>query len=84
MDTMLHWLAAAARDAREAQGRKQVHVAASLGLNQETIGRFERARTWPRDPDAIIAAYADDLGIEPIDLWEDALRRWRAASAGPR
>jgi hypothetical protein len=48
----------------------------TLRVNQETIGKFERGQRWPRDPDRTIAAYAEDLDIEPFVLWREALRRW--------
>lgn len=76
-DRMLAHLAEAARAAREAKGRLQVHIAASVGVNQVTILRFEQGKTWPRNPDRIIAAYADDLDIDPREIWDDALTRWR-------
>lgn len=78
-DSMIYWLARAAAQARENQERLQVHVAASLNRNQSTIARFELGETWPKDPDATIAAYADDLGIEPIELWTAALDMWKQA-----
>jgi transcriptional regulator with XRE-family HTH domain len=74
---MLYWLGIVAREAREARDRKQVHIAAVLGVNQMTVSRFEQGRAWPRDPDQIIAAYAEDLDLDPRDLWEEACRRWR-------
>lgn len=75
-DSMLYWLTQAAGQMREAAGRIQVHVAASLSVDQSTIGRFESGISWPRNPDKTIRAYADDLDIEPIQIWEEALRLW--------
>lgn len=74
---MLFWLTRAARDARIAAGRLQVHVAASANVNQSTIDRFEKGGAWPRDTDRFVNAYADDLDIEPVQLWDEALRLWR-------
>lgn len=74
---MLYWLAQAAKQAREAAGRKQVHVAASANKDQSSIYRFEAAQGWSRDTDLILAAYADDLDIDPLDIWETAIRLWR-------
>lgn len=71
---MLYWLAQAAKQAREAAGRKQVHVAASANKDQSSIYRFEAAQGWSRDTDLILAAYADDLDIDPRD---PNLERWR-------
>lgn len=76
-DTMLHWLARAASEARRAADRKQVHIAASADMDQSSMFRFEQAKGWPRDPDKVIAAYADDLDVDPFQLWEQALRMWR-------
>jgi hypothetical protein len=78
---MLYWLAQAAKQAREAAERKQVHVAASADRDQSSIYRFEQARTWPRDPDAIIGAYADDLDVDPVEIWATAVELWRAWAA---
>lgn len=77
-DAMLYWLARAAKEAREAAGRKQVHIAAEADRDQSTIYRFEQAAGWPRITDRIVAAYAADLDVEPIDVWEQALRMWRS------
>lgn len=75
---MLPYIAAACRDARERQGRLQVHIAAELGRGEAAVQRFEAGKHWPRDPDAMVAAYARDLDIQPIDIWQEALRRWQA------
>jgi ribosome-binding protein aMBF1 (putative translation factor) len=72
----LHWLATVCREAREEANRGQVHIAARLGVNQATIARFERAHAWPRDPDQMAQAYADELGVEAVELWAEAIRRW--------
>lgn len=76
-DTMLYWLARAAKELRIAAGRKQVHVAASIDKDQSTIWRFEKGEGWPRETDLFVAGYADDLDIEPIDIWARALDMWR-------
>jgi transcriptional regulator with XRE-family HTH domain len=75
---MLPWIGAAARAAREARDRKQVHIAATLGVDQGTIGRFEGGRAWPRDPDKVLGAYAEDLEIDALEIWETALADWKA------
>jgi hypothetical protein len=76
-DSMLFWLAQAAKSARESADRKQVHVAAGADVDQSTIWRFEQAGAWPRNTDRVVAAYADDLDVDNIDLWEEAMRLWR-------
>ncbi len=76
-DTMLFWLARAARTAREAAGRKQIHVAATgVGRDQSTVNRFEKGTAWPRSADLMVKQYADDLEIDEIDIWAEALRLW--------
>jgi hypothetical protein len=79
-NSMLFWLAEAAKDARLAAKRKQVHVAASAGagVDQSTIARFEKHIAWPRDVDIIVQAYADDLDVAAVELWDQALKKWRA------
>jgi hypothetical protein len=83
-NSMAYWLSLACRQAREAAGRLQVHVAAShdRGVNQSTIARFEDAVAWPKNPDQIVAAYADDLDISPMDIWDLALSLWKRHQAG--
>lgn len=85
-DSMLYWLAEVARDARKTAGRKQVHIAASTqaGVDQSTITRFEkRSGGWPRNPDATIKAYADDLDVSPRELWRAALELWEIYATMP-
>lgn len=77
---MLTHLGAAARDARMQKGRHQVQVAAEIGVDQGTIRNFEYGKHWPRDPDAMVAAYARDLDIHPVEIWEEALKRWKATA----
>lgn len=78
-DVMLSWLAITLRDARIQAGRKQVHIAAEANMDQASINRFEQGRSWPRDVDRIVAAYARDLNVEPRELWRAALDRWDTA-----
>jgi hypothetical protein len=79
-DEMLTWLARAARELREAKGRKLVHVAASWGKSESSVWRFESATGWPERPDGLIAAYADDLDMDPREIWATALRLWDAST----
>lgn len=82
-DSMLYWLAEACTRARKTAERRQVHIAASTlkGVDQSTIARFEKHTAWPRNTDAIVQAYADDLDISPLDLWGAALDLWREHQA---
>lgn len=81
-DSMLFWLSRALTEARKTADRKQVHVAASASVDQSTLARFEKGVSWPRNPETFVDAYADDLGISAIDLWEEAIRQWRAFREG--
>jgi hypothetical protein len=83
---MLFWLAKVCRDARIAAGRRQVHIAVRVGakaVDSSTIARFERAEVWPRNADEMVAAYADDLDLEPRVLWSRAIRCWLADGTPP-
>lgn len=79
---MLYWLAEACKRARENEGRIQVHIAASLNQAQSSVTRFENHDGQPRDLDAMVAAYAEDLDIEPVQLWTKALDLWTANGGG--
>jgi hypothetical protein len=74
--TMLFWLATAARECREEAGRMQVHIAAAMDTDQSRINRFENARSWPRDVDDVIAAYAAEADCEPHEIWQRAIDLW--------
>lgn len=77
-DRLLKHLCKVAREARLRAGVTQARIAAELNLNQETIARFERGQAWPRSP-FFVMSYADCVGVPEIDLWEEAIRRWREA-----
>lgn len=76
-EAMIEWLARAAKQAREDADppRKIIHIAVAADLDPSTVWRFEQGR-WPRDPDKIIAAYANELGIEPREIWVRAIDLW--------
>lgn len=81
---LLVYLAASAREARVAAGLTYAHVAVHVvkgsgrvGVSESTIARFEYAEHWPENPDAVVAAYAEAIGMPPAELWAravDALR----------
>lgn len=77
---MMRHLAAAAKSARVERGLNQSRIAAALGeggRNQTGVTRFEgMART--KDYDEMIGAYADELGIHPIEIWKRAITAWEA------
>jgi hypothetical protein len=78
LHAMLYWIAEACKEARIEAGRHQVHIAASLSTNQSTIFRFEEHEGQPRSIDATVAAYGDDLKLDPRQLWARALEMWIA------
>lgn len=80
---MLPWLARVAREAREARGHKEIHIAVAADIHPSTVNRFENKKAWPRDPDEMMKGYAEDLDIHPIRLWERALQLWSAALSAP-
>lgn len=47
----------------------------------KTIERFEDGTTWPTDPQATVAAYAEATGVPAWELWQMAIDRWRASEA---
>lgn len=79
---MLPFIAEAARRMRVEHARLHSHIAASFSKDQSTVSRFEKGTGWSRDTDGLVAAYADDLGVAPREIWERALRLWREAEEG--
>jgi hypothetical protein len=73
---MLDWLPKAAREMREDAGRRTVHIAAPADLDVSTVNRFENGLTIPQHLDKLIAAYASEIEIEPIEIWQYALALW--------
>ena len=54
----------------------QVQIAAALRVNQATIARFEDGTAWPRRPEEVLMAYADELNIDVRLLWLHAFVFW--------
>jgi len=73
---MLPLLANAARTSRLEAGATTDEIAHEALSDPATIRRFERARAWPRNPDAIVTAYARRTGRPARELWADALAHW--------
>ena len=63
----------ALRDARKHAGLRLIDVAGPAGVSQAVLSRFERGHGWPRNPDAVVVAYAEACGLEPEDIWRAAL-----------
>jgi len=78
-DSMLYWLALAAKQAREARERIHVHIAARAGkgVDQSTISRFENHTAWPDKLETILDGYAEDLDVDQFDIWAAAVELWR-------
>lgn len=79
--TLLEHLATVARDARLHAGRRQIDIATTAGVAHTTVSHFEAARGWPLNPERLIAAYAEEVGCEPIDLWHRALGQWEGGTS---
>jgi hypothetical protein len=78
-DTMRHWLGVVCKEERKKRHDVlQVDIATQTRNNQSTIARFERGEGWPNFPDLVVAAYARECELEPIELWAEALDRWKA------
>jgi hypothetical protein len=73
---MLPQLAKTARCARKNAGATTHEIAHDAHVDPSTVRRFERARAWPSDPDALITAYARHTNRKPKEIWRDALDRW--------
>lgn len=70
---------------REQHRVGQAVVAARAGVDRSSIYRFEKEAHWPSDPDRLVAAYAEVIGVmDARELWEAALRRWRRGGSEPR
>lgn len=84
-DTLLFWLAQLARHLRNEAGLNLVHIAAAAGgVDQSTISRFERGESWPYNFELVVAAYAEETGVEdPREIWELALGMWREHGEQP-
>ena len=72
----LPWLGRACRQAREEREIVQVEIAAAIKVNQATIARVEDGAAWPKRPEELLMAYADELGIDVRLLWLHAFVLW--------
>jgi hypothetical protein len=75
-------------EARAPAGREEVatksQVAGRVGKGENVVRRFEADESAPnyRELDDFIQAYADATETSVFDLWDEAIRRARAASSG--
>lgn len=67
------------RERRQAEHVKLVRVGAALDKSEGSLSRFESGQVWA-ELDAVVTAYANELGVEPVELWAEAVERWRKAS----
>lgn len=76
--SMFRYLGRACRDAREKAGLFQNDIAAAAGTSHATVSRFETGGIVPRriTVDALVEAYARELGVHPRELWIDAIAQW--------
>ena len=54
----------------------QVQIAAAMRVNQATIARFEDGTAWPRRPEEVLMAYANQLGMDVRVLWLHGFVLW--------
>jgi len=86
---MLWYVAEAAKEMRLEAGRGQVEIAAAFvragnkAPGQSTITRFENHQSQPKQIDATIAAYAEELDVEPQVIWKRAAEMWDEAPKSP-
>jgi hypothetical protein len=80
---LLPFLAEVCKEAREDAGSRVTGVANTAGYDATTtITRFEKAEAWPRDADNVVNAYAANSKPSVFDLWDEAVKRARAADSG--
>jgi transcriptional regulator with XRE-family HTH domain len=72
---MLKALAEVVREARVAAELTQLDIATAANVSHGTISRLERAKSWPLNPDRIIAAYEQECRLDPGDLWRRAVAK---------
>jgi hypothetical protein len=82
MSELLPYISAVCKETRKESGARVTGVADAAGYDSATtINRFERSVAWPRDPDAVVGAYAKGAKVSPFDLWDEAIRRARKTPA---
>lgn len=77
---MLMFLGTSAREVRQAAAISTARIAAEADVADFTIRRFEAGQSWPKGgPDHIIAVYAQQCGVRPVDIWRRAVDLLAAA-----
>lgn len=83
-DKLLFWLGEAALRLREEAGLGPSAVAAKLGKREGTVEAFEKGVNMPRNLEAMLAAYAEVVGLnDSRDIIRDALRLWYEYGEAP-
>ena len=73
---LLPWLGRACRTAREEANVEQARIAAAIDEDEATIARFEDGIAWPRHPEQLLMAYANELFMDVRLLWVHAFVLW--------
>ena len=73
---LLPWLGRACRTAREEANVEQDRIAAAIDADEATIARFEDGLAWPRNPEELLMAYANELFMDVRLLWVHAFVLW--------
>lgn len=76
-EPILKTLGAVARELREAKDVLAVEIGARIRHTEGVVSRFERGETVPRNLDLMVQAYADELDLDPADIWQMTIKRWR-------
>lgn len=88
---MAYWLGAIAHELRANRPYKDtekplkaIHVASTADVTESTLSRFENGknRGFPTDTEKIMDAYAAELEVDPLELWDAAFQAWRLATDG--
>lgn len=82
MDRIGHYLADVCREVREQAGANRSVIAARFNASEWTVRRFEMQQgKWSAQTDELVESYAKLAGVEPVELWQRALTRWRNSQA---
>lgn len=69
-------LGRAAQALRLEHGFTLLDVATRARVSESVVHQFERGTGWRRRTDEIVAAYAKEAGVEPVDIWRAAIDAW--------
>lgn len=72
---MLAHLGRVARHLRQERGVKLVRIGATINKGEGSLSRFEAGQNWS-EIERVVDAYAEELGVTPIELWRAALKEW--------